>query len=218
MIEFISAVYNEEDEVDDLLSHVFPYVDKIHMVDDVSTDRTPTLLHNWWVSVNRLEVDKFSWHQMEQHTGLCELVRIKALEFVDDDSWVIMLDADERFMPGTLELIRDFVANPTEGVTHLYFSQREFIDGVPRAEFAKVKVFKKSAAHLPEIIHKDPQFDGEPANIGGAVIHRKTSKKQIMREMQYLDTYDRLLDAGKVTQQDVDWFKGMHHFVRERHG
>lgn len=225
MIEFICAVYNEEAEVSDLISHILPYVDKIHFIDDVSEDNTTNILQAWWEVFQDAEkfsesnhYIEFDWHQMEKHTGLCELVRIEALSMCEDDSWIIMLDADERFVDGDLQKIVDFCNNPTEGVTHIYFGQKEYIDGIQRAEFAKVKVFKKSAAHLPEIIHRDPQFNGDPTNIGGYVIHRKTKRKQVMREMQYLDTYDKLLSEGKVTEGDVNWFKSMHHYVRDRHG
>jgi glycosyltransferase involved in cell wall biosynthesis len=218
MLEFISAVWNEDQEIDDLLRHVYPYVDRINIVDDVSTDNTTALLDEFWWRDNVTGTDKFTWHQMEEHTGLCELVRKAALAVCEDDSWVLMLDADERFAPGVLERVRAFYEAPPESVTHVYFSQHEYIDNVKVAEFAKVKLFKKSAAHLPEIIHHDPTFDGEPYNFGGVVIHRKTSTKQIMRELQYLDVYDKLLDQGKVTPGDVAWFKGMHHFVKEKHG
>ena len=111
-----------------------------------------------------------------------------------------------------------FCAAPPDGVTHVYFSQKEFIDGIPVAEFAKVKLFKRSAAHFSPIIHRDPSFDGEGYNFGGVVLHRKTSQKQVMRELQYLDTYDTLLDEGKVTPEDVTWFKGVDDCVDERHG
>jgi glycosyltransferase involved in cell wall biosynthesis len=229
MLEFISAVYNEEAEIDDLVEHIYPYVDAMHFTDDGSTDTTLDHLGKWWDRFNEEYYynnedyytdplyGKFTWHSYD-HTGLCEVGRIRALEMCDNDSWVLMLDADERFAPGVLEAVVEFCKAPPEGVTHVYFSQKEFIDGRPITEFAKVKLFKKSAAHLPEIIHRDPTFDGEAYNFGGVVIHRKTHNKQIMRELQYLDTYDKLLDAGKVTQGDVDWFKGMHHYVKERHG
>lgn len=212
-LEFISAVYNEEAEIDDLISHVLPYVDAIHIVDDVSTDSTVDRLAKWW---NRFSGEGFDWHQMDEHTGLCEVVRIKALELCDDDSWVLMLDADERFAPGVLEAVRAFLETVPDNVTHVWFGQHEFIDGIKVAEFAKVKLFRKSAAHFPEVIHRDPQFDGDSANFGGIVIHRKSHEKQIMRETQYLDTYEKLFEEGKVTRSDVDWFRGMHHFVRSK--
>jgi len=216
MIEFISTLYNEEEEIIDLLLHVSPYVDKINLIDDGSTDTT--LARIGYFKVFHKEATHKTVAKTIEHTGLCEIGRIRALEMCDDDSWIIMLDADERFAPGVLEKIVEFCNNPPEGVTHLYFSQREFIDNSPVAAFAKVKVFKKSAAHLPEIIHRDPSFDGTGVGYDWVVIHRKTVSKQVMRELQYLDTYDKLLDEGKVTQDDVNWFKGMHHYVRDRHG
>lgn len=212
MIEFISAVYNESAEIDDLLSHIYPYVDRINIVDDGSTDGTWNRLVQY-----SAENPKFTGLQIP-HTGLCEVARIEALKLCQDGSWVIMLDADERFAPGVLDQIIEFVKAPPEGVTHVYFKQREFIDGTPVAEWPKVKLFLKNSAYLPEIIHKDPSFSGNAHDFGGMVIHRKSSSKQVMRELEYLETYDKLLDAGKVTQSDVNWFKGMHHFVRERHG
>lgn len=212
MIEFISTLYNEEAEITDLIAHVDPYVDLINLIDDGSTDKTGELLT--YLSLNNPKV----LARRIDHTGLCEVGRIRALEMCEDDSWVIMLDADERFGEGVLPKIVEFCNNPPEGVTHMYFSQKEFIDRQPVASFAKVKLFKKNAAHLPEIIHRDPSFDGEGVGYDWIVVHRKTSGKQMMREMQYLDTYDKLLDAGKVTQSDVDWFKGMHHYIRDRHG
>lgn len=211
MLSFISAVYNEQLEIADLIEHVYPFVDSIYIVDDVSTDRTVSILKFY-----KDKYAKFNWQQMEEHTGLCEVVRIKALEAVPDDSWVLMLDADERFAPGVLEAVRAFLEDVPDNVTHVWFGQHEFIDGIKVAEFGKVKLFRKSAAHLPEVIHRDPQFDGDSANFGGIVIHRKSHEKQIMREIQYLDTYEKLFEEGKVTRGDVDWFRGMHHFVRER--
>lgn len=214
MIEFITTLYNESAEINSLIAHVYPYVDRLNIINDGSTDDTADKIFQARVATKDSKIN----FKTIEHTGLCEIGRIHALEMCENDSWVIMLDADERFSDGTLMRIVDFCDNPTEGVTHLYFTQKEYIEGVQRAEFAKVKVFKKSAAHLPEVIHRDPQFDGEPENIGGYVIHRKTKYKQVMREMQYLDTYDKLLTEGKVTEGDVNWFKSMHHYVRDRHG
>lgn len=209
MIEFICAVYNEQDEIPDLITHIYPYVDRLNFVDDGSTDATANYLEAYQ------NTPKVFFKTIE-HTGLCEVARIHALDMCESDSWVIMLDADERFDSRTLNLLAEFLEHPPEGITHVYFRQIELIDGVPIAEFAKVKVFKKSAATLPEVIHRDPQFTGEAVNFGGTVIHRKTSGKQVMRERQYLDTYDRLLAEGKVTEGDVQWFTSMHHYIKSK--
>lgn len=212
MIEFISSVYNEENEISDLIEHVEPWVDKIHIVDDGSEDSTPDILYNWMFVSNKVNFYPIT------HTGLCEIGRIRALSHVADDSWVVMLDADERFDFRVLENTTEYLLGVPKEITHIYYSQHEFIDNQKVAEFAKVKVFRKSAAHLPEVIHRDPQFDGEAINLGGVVIHRKSKQKQVMREMQYLDTYEKLYDEGKVTRDDVNWFKGMHHFIKDKHG
>ena len=208
MIEFISAVYNEEAELHNLINHVTPWVDRINIVDDGSTDETAAIL-----DLNFLHSGLDFHYKTIEHTGLCEVARIKALEMCKDDSWIIMLDADERFADRALEQIVDFCKSPTLA-THIYFSQKEYIDGRQVADFAKVKVFKKSAAHLPEIIHHDPQFDGKAVNLGLTVLHRKTSSKQINREQEYKETYQKLLNEGKVTEDDVKWFLNMHHYVR----
>lgn len=209
MIEFITTLYNEEKEIDGLISHVAPYVDRLNIIDDGSTDGTADLLDLHWLH------DDLDFHyKVIEHTGLCEIGRIKALEMCEDASWIVMLDADERFEDGVLEQVVNVIRDPSFAYTHIYFSQHEYIDGIKVAEFAKVKVFRKSAAHLPEIIHRDPQFDGEAINLGGVVLHRKSSTKQINREQEYLETYQKLLEEGKVSEDDVKWFRNMHHYVR----
>ena len=206
MITFITTLYNEEDEIEDLLWHVFDYVDYLSIIDDGSTDNTAAILRKWWQ-----DYDNFKYKTIE-HTGLCEIGRIKALEGVKDDSWVIMLDADERFEEGVLPKIVEWIyTNPAE--THMYFTQLEFIDGKQVRVFQKVKVFKKSVAHLPEIIHGDPIFDGNPVSFNWTVLHRKTTNKQIQREIEYLVTYQKLFDEGKIDEGKLKWFQGMHHFV-----
>lgn len=227
MITFISSLYNEEAEIADLLSHVFNYVDKIYLVDDGSTDRTANLigevginLQSKWDRDNNNLAHTYSPGKVSyttiDHTGLCEVGRIEALKYVKDDSWVIMLDADERFEEGVLPKIVEWInSNPEQ--THMYFNQLEFIDGQHIRTYQKVKVFKKSVAHLPEIIHGDPAFDGDPVSFEWVVLHRKTSNKQIEREIQYLQTYEKLRQEGKIDAGKQQWFIGMHHYVKS-HG
>lgn len=210
--EFITTLYNEEAEIVDLIMHIGDYVDRLNIIDDGSTDKTAEILEAACTE-SGYHVD----YKTIDHTGLCELGRIEALKMCENDSWVIMLDADERFQEGVLPEIIKFINSPeSEGTTHIYFSQHEVIDGNPVAEFAKVKVFRKSAAHLPEIIHKEPSFDGDGIGFNWIVWHRKSSSKQVMREIEYLQTYEKLFQEGKVTKSDVDWFVGMHHYVKPR--
>lgn len=221
MLEFISAVYNENQEVDDLIRHVFPYVDRINIVDDVSTDNTTALLDKWWWALNahdRKHDEIFMWHQMEEHTGLPETVKAAALQVVEDGSWVLMLDADERFAPGVLEAIRAWLKGPySVGVDYVYFNQIEIIDDVPVRNFQKCKLFKKEAMRFPlDNIHMDDTLTGNGIyRDDWVVLHRKSSDKQRLREQEYLDTYNKLYEDGKIDAGRLGWLRGLHHFVRD---
>ncbi len=209
MLSFIAAVYNEEDEIDDLISHVRDYVDYIFIADDGSTDETENKLAAWEdyhfkVGYKRLE-----------HTGLPETVKNEALKMVPDGSWVLMLDADERFAPGVLQdIVKYLRENPQ--LDYVVFRQIEIIDGVPVREFQKVKLFKKEAIRFPlNNIHADDQFVGEGSYYGQwVVLHRKTSDKQKKREREYLETYQKLFDEGKIDEGRLNWLRGLHHFIR----
>ena len=193
-LNFIAALYNEEAEVEDLIDHISPYVEGLYFADDGSTDKTRLLL-----LTSPQYPDKVHLRAIE-HTGLCEVARIKALETVPDGSWVLMLDADERFAPGVLEDVKAWLRSiDSTKYTHVYFFQEEIIDGVSVRAFQKVKLFRKDSAHLPEMIHADPQFDGDGIYKGEWVVfHRKTSDKQKQREREYLDTYQKLFEEGKI--------------------
>lgn len=218
VLEFIAAVYNEEAEIIDLVNHVSPYVDTLCIANDGSTDNTSQLLYD--------DVRKNYRPPLFQknlvHTGLPETVKYEALQMVRDGSWVLMLDADERFAPYVLEQIKDWlndgmdihgISNP---ITHVYFHQIEIIDGVAVREFQKAKLFKKEAIRFPlDNIHMDDQFIGDGLyKENWTVYHRKSSDKQKLREREYLSTYKNLLDEGKIDQGRYEWLKGLHHFER----
>lgn len=210
-LSFISAVYNEQAEIDDLIRHVFPYVDMLSIMDDVSTDNTLKILHVWQ------GIDsKVNWHQMDEHTGLPETVKNAALQVVEDGEWVLMLDADERFAPNVLEQIRAWLKTiDSLDVSHVYFQQLEIIDGVHVRTFQKSKLFKKEAITFSTGIHEDDQFTGKgiykPEWI---VFHRKSSDKQKIREQEYLETYQKLLLDGKIDMGRYDWLRNLHHYYK----
>lgn len=216
MIEFIAAVYNEEKEIDDLIKHVWNYVDAVHIVDDVSTDDTTHQLNAWYWA----DELKFDWHQMDQHTGLPEVVKAKALEMCEPDSWVVMLDADERFADGVLEQVTAFIKSPSaEEISHIYFSEPEFIDGNHTRTFLKCRAFKKSAVKFSTEVHRDDQFTGKGlSREDWVVIHRKSRNKQIARELEYLETYRKLVKEGKITQERMNEMMGFHYFIKVPHG
>lgn len=207
MIEFITSLYNEEAEIYDLVTTVYNYVDRLVLVDDGSKDHTGDI-------ISFFPKEKISYVPIE-HTGLCELGRIEALKHVNPGSWVLMLDADERPVEGVLGALQGFLEEQPDNVTHVWFKQSEYIDGKYMKAFAKVKVFRKEAVRLPEIIHGDPQFTGDSVSPGWEIIHRKTSYKQFTRETEYIETYRKLLAEGKIDQDRKNWFEGMHYFVRD---
>lgn len=213
-LSFIAAVYNEENEIDDLISHVGAYVDNISIVDDGSTDST--MLHIKYATALFDAARVGYQYKSIEHTGLPETVKNAALQVVENGEWVLMLDADERFAPFVLERIQDWLKT-TEALkySHVYFQQLEIIDGKHVRTFQKSKLFKKEAITFSTGIHEDDQFTGEgiykPEWI---VYHRKTSDKQRQREHEYIDTYDRLLEEGKIDEGRREWLRNLHHYYR----
>jgi glycosyltransferase involved in cell wall biosynthesis len=213
MISFIAAVYNEEQEVLDLLEHVAGYVEYIFIVDDGSTDETENLLAAWEDYDTRFEYKRL------EHTGLPETVKNEALKMVPDGSWVLMLDADERFITPIQEIV-DWIKSPaSEEVDYVYFDQHEIIDGQHVRSFQKCKLFRKESIEFPlNDIHADDRFTGRGAYFGWIVTHRKGSYKQIQREIEYLNTYDKLFEDGHIDEGRRNWLRNLHHYVKEPHG
>ena len=219
MLEFICATFNEAEEIDDLLQHIYPFVDRAHIVDDGSVDGTIEKLHRWWLYSNDSKLPpEFTWHQMDEHSGLPETVKNEALKLVNDGSWVLMLDADERFAPGVLVAVREWLRGPySVGVDYVYFNQVEIIDNQAVRQFQKCKLFKKEAMTFPlDNIHADDVLSGNGIyREDWMVRHRKSSDKQVKREQEYLQTYDKLFEEGKIDAGRREWLRGLHHYVRE---
>lgn len=213
MIEFIAAVYNESEEIDDLLNHISPLVDRINIVDDGSTDDT------WDKIVAHTEKDSRVFGMRIEHTGLPETVKNEALSLCRNNSWVVMLDADERFTDDTLYEIERFLHDEEENKKwdYVYFNQLEVIDQQHVRTFQKCKLFRKEAITFPlDNIHADDQFEGRGTYFGWEVIHRKSTNKQIKRETEYLATYKKLLAEGKIDEGRYQWLTGLHHYVKPK--
>ena len=128
-----------------------------------------------------------------------------------------MLDADERIDSITLEKIATFVhSKEADNISHVWFTLNEYIDGKgPLRTFLKCRLFKAGFINFSDSVHEADGFTGQGANFDWVVTHRKTSIKQIKRETEYLETYERLLSEGKVTQEWVDRCKSFHYFVKD---
>lgn len=206
-LSFLTAVYNEEDEILDLLQSVAPYVDQVVVSDDGSTDRTVEIAE----ASGLVDVIVLS-----EHSASCEETRQRGFRFVTGD-WLLFLDADERIDPQGMEILRKSIPDlERDGVTHVYFSQDEVIDNRLLQTFAKIKMARTDSIHFPTGIHDEVRCDGEPVNLEVRVLHRKTTEKQVMRERQYLEAYERKIAEGKMTRQRATEVSGWHHFVRSR--
>jgi glycosyltransferase involved in cell wall biosynthesis len=205
-LAFLTAVYNEQDEIVDLLESVRPYVDTIVVSDDGSIDATiPLALQTGLVDV----------FVLGPHLASCEEVRIRGIKRITED-WVLILDADERIDSNGLELLRKSIEHDdAEGFSHIYFSQDEYIDGRITHSFAKIKAARRDSIHLPIGIHDDISCEGTPINIGIKVIHRKTMIKQIQREAEYIQAYKRKIAEGKMTPQRAAEVTEWHYVVKE---
>jgi len=202
------ATFNEEAEILDLLNSVSQVADFFVVSDDGSTDKTVELAENWGASVLKFE-----------HTGLPETIKARGVDFIKNmfktDTWILMLDADERIDQATQDKIVTFIRRDAENISHVWFNLVEFIDGVQTRAFLKCRLFRAGAARFSESVHEDDLFEGQGASFGWVVIHRKTKEKQVLREKEYIQTYAKLLNEGKVTQEWVDRCVGFHYFVKE---
>lgn len=210
LLWFIAATYNEEAEIDNLIEHVRPIVNGYSICDDGSTDKTVPFLQEWYARM-------LNFHYMSiEHTGLPETVKHEAKERVPDGAWILMLDADERLsVNAQYEITRFFVNGDYLDWDYVYFNQEEIIDGTVVRNFQKCKLFRKEAVQFPlDNIHADDQFEGRGTYFGWTVFHRKTTTKQILRETEYLRTYKRLLDEGKIDEGRYNWLVGLHHYVK----
>lgn len=214
MIEFIAATYNEENEILDLLHHVYPYVDSINIVDDVSTDSTVAILRE--LAENK---KKIFYSIMPEHSGLPETVKRQALKMCKPDSWIIMLDADERFAPDVLPKIISFInSSESKKYTHINFDLIEFMDDLPQRLFIKCRVFRNGFVTFSDKIHEDEVFKGKGISLNWRVVHRKTTSKQVQRELEYVRTYAKLLDAGQLEPDRYAELLENHYYIKQPHG
>lgn len=207
MLEMIIATYNEENEIESLITHMYSYADKINICDDGSTDSTIPKINRWVGKV-------VNPPKIISHTGLPETVKFEALKMCQPDSWVALLDADERYGENVRTQILRFMENVPEGVTHVWFTLEEYIDNQLTRTFQKCRLFKASAVKFSDAVHVDDQFEGNGAFYGWKVIHRKTAKKQIRRETEYIETYDKLVAEGKIDGNRRNELTAMHYFVK----
>lgn len=218
-MDFLAALYNEEKTIDDLIFSVAGFIDTYYIVDDGSTDSTSNILNRYAQITGPMCHENGGpcfIHKTIAHTGLPETVKAEALSMVfEKNNWVLMLDADERVSPWTIHSIYEFTRSPeAEKYTHVWFTLQEFIEGQYTRTFQKCRLFRASAANFSTSVHEDDTFTGQGASFGWTVEHSKTKEKQIMREIEYIHTYAKLLEEGKITKERIQDLRQMHYFVK----
>lgn len=88
-------IYNEEKYVCRVLAHVQEYADDILVIDDGSTDRTPSLLPKFPVDVIRHGVNRGYGRSMRDAFSWAALHRF---------DWVITMDCDEQHEPASIPM------------------------------------------------------------------------------------------------------------------
>lgn len=88
-------VYNEEKHVSRVLAHVLEYVDDVLVIDDGSTDRTPSLLAKFPVDVIRHSVNRGYGRSMRDAFSWAGLHRF---------DWIITMDCDEQHEPRSIPM------------------------------------------------------------------------------------------------------------------
>lgn len=210
MIEFAGALYNEEAQLEDLVKYINPHVNRINFVNDESTDSTLKLLIDLKGKYNKI------CFKSVPHVGLSEVVRAQAVQMCGLDSWVIMLDADERFTEESLVEIKKFVlSKESENITHVWSTMIEKIDGISTRSFIKCRFFRARAAQFVNAMHRDDSYAGQGANYNWIITHNKTSDKQKVREAEYLSTYYQLLNDGKIDKKRFQEMVDLHYFIKE---
>lgn len=116
MITLIILTYNEEKHIERCIRSAKSVVDKIIVVDSLSTDNTVALsrslgaevYENKWPGSQALQ---FNW----------------ALDHVDIESeWILRLDADEYLLPALAKEITEKIPNVPEDINGIYLKRRVF--------------------------------------------------------------------------------------------
>lgn len=126
-------VYNEEKYVSRVLAHVLEYANDVLVIDDGSTDRTPSLLSKFPVDVVRHGVNRGYGRSMKDAFSWAALHRF---------DWVITMDCDEQHEPQSIPMfvresrqIGDAAADVISGSRYLNIADAE---GSPPADRRRI--------------------------------------------------------------------------------
>lgn len=183
MIESVtlcSVVYNEIDRIADLIKNASPYVDNIVIVDQQSTDGT------WeWLEHNAEQMKLII--RQDRHWGYCEPSRRLAHQLIPNDSWVLVLDADERISE---EFGAEMRTVDEMGFYGVRLKRAFYLGGEHRftGDYQYRYYCNAGTTYLDEI-HTEPQptfhEDRIYSPLYPGIIHEKSWVEQIRDELAY---------------------------------
>lgn len=147
--EIIAAlcVYNEELNIDGCLNHIEPYIDKIVILDDGSTDNTAKIAKKHPKVAKIITVqNKTSWQERKNRTTILnEAYRSSKKQ----NSWVLCLDADERFELPFLRNLRKIATEYHDRPAIIWVHFRELWDDIYHFRIDNVWGDKKKDVFFP---------------------------------------------------------------------
>ncbi len=122
----VLCVYNEQLNIDGCLTHLEPYVDKIVIFDDASTDDTVRIAKKHKKVVKIIEnIKKNKWDEYNNRKTVLETAFSMSKK---KNAWALCVDADERFELNFLKNLKTIAKNHTGSCINIHF--RELWDDV----------------------------------------------------------------------------------------
>lgn len=189
-ISVLIPVKNDERNLELCLSAIRHHVDQVVVVDSQSEDNTSTLCQEYGA-----ELIQFHWN------GKFPKKRNWALMNHDfRNSWILLLDADERPTPAFFKELKYIIANPTYEAYWLVFQNffmKKQIRGdnfrkialIPRGKVFYEKLDEDRWSNLDMEVHEHPIVDGEVGVIQTLVPHHdhRGLSSYMMKHLEYSD-------------------------------
>lgn len=183
----VAISYNEEEDLPGFLDHLLRFVDEIVIVDDGSTDATPSIAEAAgdkvrFVSSPRADGEYFS-HQ-----------RNKGIDAARSD-WLLHMDIDERVPPALAQEISAAIADPARDAYRLrrinYFMHRP-MNGGGWPDWCQVHLARRQVLRFAGMFHEDCLVDTQRERIGTLatrILHfnENSFTKRLRKSDRYLE-------------------------------
>lgn len=168
MISVLILTKNEEQDLPDCLDSV-KWSDDVHVFDSYSSDKTVEIAKNYGAHVTQRKFDNYA----SQRNVALSQINYK-------NSWILILDADER-IPKQLALqLKDSVQHATEKVDGFRIRRRDFLENVwlKHAQISPfyIRLVRLGKASYHREINEVVQVEGAIEDIDGYFCHFPFSK------------------------------------------